>query len=331
MLKFWYVLMSASLNGDPCNGQQRDVQEADNTKTQKKPMLATSRFTASAAAWLLCAVCLVSHGVQAQGSADSIGQELAALRAEKSQLEREVAQYRASIDLLRANGAGGVDSPALQALAEELGRTRGQLRELGEREQALAMELSSGSASAAPGNTEVSRLTSLLQGYYADVERESPADATGGIAAEQLLAQTDLDSGKVLLSGTEGIAAINLISERLAATGTGAASRQRNIVFNVEIRRAGELVSKTNHSLRPVGESQYVTKVSLGGGDARISVRSEQWRVQLENAGEYLLTLYSPTPGETQLYVIPVDALRATRWNDTPNWLPPLGNTASRS
>ena len=294
-------------------------------------MLATSRFTASATAWLLCTAYLLAPLAYAQGS---VAEQLTAVRADKSRLEREVAQYRASMDLLRANGAGGVDSPALQALAEELGRTRARLRTLNERERELTAELGSSAGTAAPASAElreVSRLTSLLQGYYSEAESSSTADGADHIATEQLLAQTDLDSDKVLLSGTEGIAAINLISERLSTVSASTASRQRNIVFNVEIRRAGELVSKTNHSLRPVGQSQYVARVSLGGGDARISVRSDQWRVQLEDAGDYLLTLYTPAPGEAQLYVIPVDALRATRWNDTPNWLPPLGNAASRS
>ncbi len=252
------------------------------------------------------------------------------MRAEKRQLEREVAQYRASMDLLRANGAGGVDSPALQALAEELGRSRATLRELDQREQALTAELGSGTASAAPASAEVTRLTSLLQGYYASAEQAAEDTGDKSIEPEQLLAQTELESGKILLTGTEGIAAINLISERLAAPEPGAAARQRDIVFNVEIRRANELVSKTNHSLRPVGESQYVSKVALANGDARISVRSKEWRVQLQAAGEYLLTLHTPTAGTAQLYVIPVAELRATRWEDTPPWLPAIGTTASR-
>ena len=291
-------------------------------------MLATSRSALLAASLLVATVTFPSAPVDAQ---DDVAAELNAVLAEKSQLEREVAQYRASMDLLRANGAGGVDSPALQALAEELGRTRARLRGLSEREQALNTALRNQAGGATAAGAEVTRLTSLLQGYYADAEAADTESVNASEAAANALAQTDLDSSKVLLSGAEGIAAINLISERLAEVSASEYSRQRNIVFNVEIRRDGELISKSNHSLQPVGESQYICKLALRSGKARISVRDQQWRVQLDGADDYLLTLYTPAPGEAQLHVIPVTELRATRWTDTPAWLPPLGDSASRS
>ncbi len=291
-------------------------------------MLATSRSALLAASLLVATVTFPSAPVDAQ---DDVAAELNTVLAEKSQLEREVAQYRASMDLLRANGAGGVDSPALQALAEELGRTRARLRGLSEREQALNTALRNQAGGATAAGAEVTRLTSLLQGYYADAEAADTESVNASEAAANALAQTDLDSSKVLLSGAEGIAAINLISERLAKVSTSGYSRQRDIVFNVEVRRDGALISKSNHSLRPVGESQYICKLALRSGSARISVRDEQWRVQVDGPGDYLLTLYTPDPGDAQLHVIPVDELRATRWTETPTWLPPLGDSASRS
>lgn len=292
-------------------------------------MLATSQTAALTACLLLLAGLFASFPVSAQ---DAVTEELSEVRAEINRREREIAQYRASMDLLRANGANAMDSPALQALAEELGRTRAVVNQLTEREQALSAQLQRRGNSPSGDGAEVDRLTSLLQGYYADAEAAQQAEAEASAAlASVALMQTELDHGKVLLSGTEGVAAINLISERLARRPSEDYSRQRNIVFNVEIRDNGRMVSKSNHSLQPVGESQFVGKVTLGGGDAIISIRSEEWRVQLAERGDYLLTLYTPASGDTHLHIIPVAALRATRWTEAPTWLPSLGDTASRS
>lgn len=292
-------------------------------------MVATSQTAALTACLLLLAILCASFPVGAQ---DAVARHLSEVRAEINRREREIAQYRASMDLLRANGANAMDSPALQALAEELGRTRALVNELTERERALSAQLQRRGGSPSEDGAEVDRLTSLLQGYYADAEAAQQAEAEASAAlASVALMQTKLDHGKVLLSGSEGVAAINLISERLARRPSEDYSRQRNVVFNVEIRDSGRLVSKSNHSLRPVGESQFVGKVTLDSGDAIISIRSEEWRVRLDARGDYLLTLHTPHPGEAQLHVIPVAELRATRWTETPAWLPPLGDTASRS
>ncbi len=291
-------------------------------------MLATYRLTILAAC-LLVGVCLfASPALRAQ---DEVAAHLAEVRAQINQREREVAQYRASMDLLRANGANGVDNPALQALAEELGRTRAELNSLATQEQTLSTQLHRQGGSPSTASAEVDRLTGLLNRYYTETETEQPPGADGSTAAASLLEQTEFDGAKVLLSGTEGVAAINLISERLARRSASNYSRQRSVVFNVEVRSDGKLVSKSNHSLSPIGESQYVGKVVMHSGSVSISVRNEQWRVQLNSQGEYLLTLYTPTTGEPQLHVIPVAELRATRWTETPAWLPPLENTASRS
>lgn len=296
-------------------------------------MLATFRKSLLAASLLVGFILPLSPAVFAQGAAEpvSVEEELNSVREQQSRLEREAAQYRASMDLLRANGASGIDSPALQSLAEELGRTRAALRELGEREQALSSELLESEPSASPASAEVARLTHLLQGYYAEAATAEASGAEGSAATSEVLAQTALDNNKVLLSGTEGIVAINLISERLATGESGQSSRQRDIVFSVEVRRDGQLLRKSSHSLRPVGQSQFVSKVALRGGDARINVRNDQWRVKLGDDGDYLLTLHIPASGAAELHVIPVDALRATRWTEAPDWLPPLGGTASRS
>ncbi len=293
-------------------------------------MLVSSRLAVLAALVLTGACVLATPPVFAQ---DAVAERLAELRAEINQREREIAQYRASMDLLRANGANALESSALQALAEELGRTRAGLNDLTERERALSAQLRRLGGSPSGGDdAEVGRLKSLLLGYYADAEAAEAASADGSAAVTAAaMAQTELDHGKVLLSGGEGIAAINLISERLARRPPDDYSRQRNVVFNVELRNKSQLVSKSNHSLRPVGESQYVGKVTLGRGDAIIRVRNEKWRVQLDDQGEYLLTLYTPGPGEAQLHIIPIADLRAIRWTETPTWLPPLGDTASRS
>lgn len=276
---------------------------------------------------------LTTIAAAADPTTTELAQELSALRQEKRQLEREVAQYRASIELLRANGAGGIDSARLQSLSEEAGRTRARIMSLSEREQALLVELASAEGDAPlaldPAAAEVARLTQLLNAHYGNDEPPVAAAAPASSEAENAssLPSVDIATDRVLLTGAEGVAAINLVSERLPASSSAGQVRQVDIVFNVETRRNGELASSKNYSLRALGNGQYVGKLALQAGEIRVTVRSDEWRVQLDDAGagEFLLTLHVPGAGKPRLHLIPVDELLATRWTNIPAWLPPIG------
>lgn len=286
---------------------------------------------------LTAALALTALEVGATTSTSELAEELNALRQEKRQLEREVAQYRASIDLLRANGASGINSASLQSLSEEAGRTRARIKSLSEREQALIGELGTlpGTSATAldPAAAEVARLTQLLNAHYSNtsaVPVDPPASQAGSAAA---LPSVEITSDKVLLTGAEGVAAITLVSERLPAASSSGQTRQVDIVFNVETRRGGELVSSRNYSLRALGNGQYVGKLVLEAGEIRVAVRSDTWRVQLDEAatGEFLVTLHTPVGGQPRLHLISVEELLATRWDNIPSWLPPIGASPGRS
>jgi hypothetical protein len=332
MLKFWYVLMAASLNPDPCKRQRGDVQDKANTNYYRA-MLRTRPLFLLTHAFLL-------WGMLSQGSlaATELADELNDLRQEKRQLEREVAQYRASIDLLRASGAGGIDSSTLQSLSEEVGRTRARIQALEHRELELLgmLENSTGSTDPAvdPAASDVARLTQLLKAHYSGESVPEEAAESAQPAPEPLeLPQVDIGSNKVMLTGTEGVAAINLISERLSGPQPASQLRDVDIVFNIETRRNGDLVSSSNHTLKALGSGQYVGKVALAEGSIRIVVRGDEWRSGITAAagGEYLVTLHASGSGQAQLHLIPVDELLATRWAGMPSWLPPMGATTNRS
>lgn len=286
---------------------------------------------------LTTALALAAGELAANTATTELADELNSLRQEKRQLEREVAQYRASIDLLRANGAGGIDSARLQSLSEEAGRTRARIMSLTEREQALISELGSAPGDSPmaldPAAAEVARLTQLLNAHYANEDTPAAPAPELGTEAASALPNVEIATDRVLLTGAEGVAAINLVSERLPDPSATGQTRQIDIVFNVETRRSGELVSSKNYSLRALGNGQYVGKLALEAGEIRVAVRSDEWRVQLEDAGtgEFLVTLHAPVTGKPRLHLIPVDELLATRWANIPSWLPPIGASPARS
>ena len=124
-----------------------------------------------------------------------------------------------------------------------------------------------------PQDTEASRLTELLNGYYAGEAGTEPANASGP-GGENGARQPAIDPEKIRLTGAEGLVAIDLIADRLAS-GPQSIRREVDIVFHVEVRQDGKLVSSTSHSLRSLGKSQYIAKVELQSGRATITVRRE--------------------------------------------------------
>ena len=278
----------------------------------------------------------------AQSGGDRLAAELNALREQQQLLEREIEQYEKSIALLRGSGTEGDDrSPALRALRDQLKRSRQDLMLLGEQEAVLLQQLSpantAASAAAAaedkddPNAEEVARLKSLLNRYYAV---EALAAAQTESDTQQDLAQGSTEGGypadKVRLSGPEGVSAIQDITARLEKEIMAGQRREVDIIFHIEVRREGELMSSSSHSLKSLGKSQFVTKVSLRGGTARVTVRKDTWTVELsgDDASDYLITLNKPRSGTPELHFIPVEELKATHWTELPPWLPYIGAVA---
>ncbi|MEP5765433.1 MAG: hypothetical protein ABJ308_12610 [Halieaceae bacterium] len=289
--------------------------------------------------WLLLLILSGGAGtVWAQGSGDQLAAELINLRQQQRQLQRNAAQYQQSIELLRANGAAE-GSPVLASLASQMEQTLVELKALNSREAELSSQLSGNGETTAPVAApvaldpeaeEVAQLTRLLKDYYAS---EAAAEAlqssgVGGDNGAEAQAAAEIAASKVRLDGDESIVAIKKISERLADNSIPTQRRDVDIIYHIQVRRDGALVSSSSHSLKALGKSQYVGKVSLRGGDARVTVRKNSWKLELgqEAAADYLITLHLPNYGEPELHVIAVDELKATGWAELPPWLPYFGS-----
>jgi hypothetical protein len=276
-----------------------------------------------------------------QSGGGQLAAELNELRQQQRQLERDIAQYQTSIELLKSNGAGETeDSKALQTLENQLAQSRKSMQALAMRETELVASLQSGRTSPVstrsmppdPHAAEVARLKELLAAYHSTGSGENSAGDKAVRSTENSpVAAGQVPDDKVRLSGPEGIAAIRQINERLTDTAFARQGRELDIVFHVEVRRNAALVSSSSHKLTSLGNAQFIGKISLTGGTANITVRGDSWVVDLEaqETGDYLVTLSTPSGGESELYVIPVQALLDTGWTDAPAWLPPIGTSAA--
>jgi hypothetical protein len=247
-------------------------------------------------------------------------------------LEREAAQYRASVDLLRANGAD-MDSAAIRALAGELKAIREELASL----QAVPDTVDAQRQPAAtkpqapltPEDAEARRLKQLLAAHYA--AEEAAAAAPAEASASPVTAQAvQFDGSKIRLNGDEGVLALQKIEEELGQSNRDPSRRYRDLVFHVETRNNGVLVDSGSHSLRSLGQGQYVARIRLVPGSAKISVRRDDWRVDLDAGagGEYLVTLSAPEDSQPRLHLIPVNELKAASSAELPTWLPASGAAA---
>jgi hypothetical protein len=277
---------------------------------------------------------LGSSQAWSQSSNNRIASDLANLRQEQSQLEGNIDQYEKSIEVLRDNlpmGAGM--DPTLGGLESELQQNRDKLKYLKAQEAALERKLEGGNTPVAatsshqdesetaavvgdnPDAAAVARLKTLLADYYA-----SEAKALAGGDAAHL-------SNKVRLSGQEGADVIKSIDQYLSSNSLSSQRREPDIIFHIEVRRDGELASSSSHSLKSLGKSQYVAKVALQGGDAKVSVRKDSWVAELPSVAEkfYLITLSLSRSAEPELHVISVDELKSTHPTDLPVWLPYIG------
>ena len=129
------------------------------------------------------------------------------------------------------------------------------------------------------------------------------------------------------LTGPEGIAAIKQIGERLSDSAYATSRRELDIIYHIEVRRDLSLVSSGSHSLKSLGKSQFVGKVSLAGGTVTVTVRRDSWMIDLDgqDASDYLVFLNLSGAGDPELHVIPVQELKETRSTELPPWLPYIG------
>ena len=282
---------------------------------------------------------LCSGHCYAQAADQDPAVALQELLEQKERLLADIAQYQQSIDLIGAAGAEG--NPAMGALQEQLQTSLQLLAQIEVRELRLREEVSHNrSAEAEPmppvsSDEEVMRLKQLLSGYYAEQAREAEALARASSEPEpepEFLGAQQFAPDQVMLNGNQGVAAIEQISSRMQSTAYSSQGRVLDIIFQVAIRREGRLVGSSSHSLRPLGAGQYIAKIRVESGSARIRVKNDQWTVELPGDGpsEYLVTLNQPRGQTPELHVISVAELKATHWTDVPDWLPPVGIEASK-
>ena len=323
--------MAASLNLAPGKGQRPHIQLL--FKLCYDLRMIFRRLSQALLALLIGAA--VSPAWSQQGGEQLAG-ELNKLRQQQRQLERDISQYERSFDLLRSNNAAGrSDSTALVTLQNQLQQSRETLAEMSVREANLLEALGPGPAN--PGKTaallnnpdaeEVARLKVLLASYYSG---EAIAAAEAAVSeAETIAAATSgaFSVDKVRLTGAEGITAIKQVTARLEENSFVTQRRELDIIFHIEVRRGTSLVSSGSHNLKSLGNAQFVSKVSLEGGSATITVRTNSWMADLdvETSSDYLVTLNLPREGEPELHIIPVQELKETRWTELPPWLPYIG------
>lgn len=317
--------MPASLNLKPGEDQSHCVQSVSKL-CYDQPMTIWRRILTAAMPLIL-----LSSPAWSQSSGDRLAEDLNNLRVQQHQLEEHIEQYQMSIELLRKNiSRGDGSSPALETLKAQLTDSQTSLVELFEKEAALEQQLISDGKAGPDRNSDaadVARLKALLNNYYtaeALAAGSAGADATGG---NLTAAHGYYPLDKVHLSGREGISAIQYMDRRLTEDYLTSPRRQADIIFHIEVQRDGELVSSSSHSLRSLGRSFYVTKVSLQGGTAKVSIRRDQWvaRLSADTDSFYLVTLYLPLEAAPELHIIPVDELKETGWRELPPWLPPIG------
>ncbi len=279
-----------------------------------------------------------SAATWSQTGGDRWAEELNTLRQQQRQLERDVAQYQQSIDVLRGEGSGeNEQSAALQTLEDQLRRTQQALVAMARQETELVRQLLPSVAAPAPEPEqilddpeaeEVARLKALLHEYHATQALAAAADSDDN-RADGGIEQADVDSlaNKIRLTGPEGMVAIGQISQRLADTAIPTLRREFDIVFHIEVRRKGKLVSSSSHNLKSLGKSQYIGKVSLAGGTATLTVRKDAWTVDLlaESASDYLVTLKLAHSDPPVLHVIPMEELKAVAPESLPDWIPYIG------
>jgi hypothetical protein len=317
--------MPSILNLKPPKDQHRRVQQAGELCYYQLMTIWNPIITA---ALLLV---LGSSPVYSQAADNGLAADLIDVRQQQRQLEGDIEQYQKSIELLRGNlTRKDGPSPALEALKAQLIERQTNLIKLFEKEASLQQQLIS-ERTATPGYDpeaeDVARLKALLNDFYAAEALANARARSDNASTNTKRATVDYALDKVRLSGSEGVAAIEYIQQRLAQDLPNSRRRQLDIIYHIEVRRDDDLVSSSSHSFKSLGGSFYVGKVSLPGGIATVSIRKDEWvtRLKLVPNSFYLITLYLPGDAAPELHLIPVDELKATGWSNLPPWLPPIG------
>lgn len=179
----------------------------------------------------------------------------------------------------------------------------------------------------------VARLHSLLQSYYTELQESANILPTDQELAARQAARQEADAleripfsvDKVQLTGAEGSTALAEISQRLMDPQVPESRRDIAPICIIKTRLFDTLVGSENRSLKPVGKNHYIARVRLQPGDTTISIQSEQWQIRLpqsDNARDFLITLYRPVQGSSELHVFAVDDLLAANKPHIPAWLP---------
>ena len=310
-------------------------------------------------ATVLCLACTWS------AQAGSVAVELDALRREMAALERDISQYRITLEQLAPDAADGaaVSNPAIAKLQEEYDRLNEERARLRQQEMALLQSDDTDDKEAALERAEdltpeskpirhhttyytaqeeersVERLLVLLDRHNRDEQKSMEPEPDPALAALEAAVERDakalsripFSADKVRLSGAEGNIALAQISERLANPDVPASRHDFALICNLQTRLDGQLTSTSTRSLQPVGKNHYLARITLPPGETSFTVRDHKWHVRLpRDIGntEFLVTLYAPASIPPELHVIPLDEIVAQKTIAFPSWFPPeLGLT----
>lgn len=191
-------------------------------------------------------------------------------------------------------------------------------------------------ATEAPPDTasdHVERLHELLEDYHAELQEAAntlPTDQELELREQALRQAQALESipysvNKVRLTGSEGSTALTQITRRLSDPTIPESRRDIAPICVIRTRLFGNLIGSENRSLKPVGKNHYIALVRLQPGDTKLSIMDNNWKVRLSHdseAQDFLITLYQPPGGKSELHVFAVEELLAVDRPHIPAWLP---------
>ena len=180
---------------------------------------------------------------------------------------------------------------------------------------------------------EVERLRQLLTAYYVEQQeamevmptqeelahREAAASATDGT---ELI---PFSADKLHLNGAEGSTVLTQFTQRLSDPAIPESRRDMAPICTFKTRLFGSLIASEKRSLRPVGKHHYVARVRIQPGDTTLRIRDNSWQLRLPgdtSAQDFLITLYAPPGAQSELHLVSVNDLIATKDVHIPAWLP---------
>lgn len=179
----------------------------------------------------------------------------------------------------------------------------------------------------------VKRLHALLASYYTELQESARTLPSKEELEQRAVAQRDAErldkipfsADKVRLNGAEGSTALSQITRRLSDPNIPESRRDMAPICAVKTRLFGSLIASETRSLKPVGKNHFVARMRLQPGDTTLRIMQDRWEIQLPenaNAREFLITLYTPPGGNTELHLFAVADLLAEADPHIPAWLP---------